>query len=69
MFNQSADSICAFLGVIEGDDEVFKVEIAANKRIIDLKEIIRKKGEKRVLANVDTKDIILLKVTTTQSLA
>ncbi len=69
MFNQSSDGpIRAFYCLIEGDNRLFKVEIAANKMIYDLMEEIHKRGigdsERPILA----KDLTLLKVTTTQIL-
>jgi hypothetical protein len=58
--------IHTFHCLVEGDNRVFKVEIAANKEICDLKENIHKKGigEHPILA----KDLTLLKVITAQSL-
>jgi hypothetical protein len=67
MSNQSSDdAIRALLCVVEGENGVFEVQIAADKEITHLKEIIHKKGI-NVTSPILAKDLTLLKVTTTQS--
>ncbi|KAF8798414.1 hypothetical protein BYT27DRAFT_7151238 [Phlegmacium glaucopus] len=59
MLNHSNDSIREFRCLIEGDHNVFNVEIATNKEISNLKDNIHKKGiDRPILA----KDLTLLKV-------
>jgi hypothetical protein len=62
MAEQSIDPIHELVCLIEGESIPFKVQIAANKQMFDLKKIICKEG-----VNVAPKDLSLLKVTTTQS--
>ena len=65
----SDDAILAFFCLIEGDNTVFEVQIAANKKTAHLKEIIHKKGINVTEPPILTKDLTLLKVAATQSTA
>jgi len=66
--NQSSNNaIFAFLCLIEGENEVFEVEIAANKKITHLKKKIHKNGINVAVCPILAKELTLLKVTTTQS--
>ena len=68
MLNQSSDdAIRAFFCLIEGDNTPFEVQIAANKKITHLKEIIHKKGINLTERPILAKDLTLLKAGTTQS--
>ena len=64
--DQSSDSaIREFLCLIEGDSNVFEVEIAANKKISYLKKIIHQEGVERP-TRILAKSLTLLKVTATK---
>ncbi len=68
MLNQSSDNaLRGFHCLIEGENAVFGVQIAANEKIFYLKEAIYEQGKNRTLSNIDAKDLTLLKVTTTES--
>ena len=70
MLDQSSrsgdDTIRALLCLIEGNYAIFEVPIAINK-ITHLKRVIYQEGKNRVLSNIDSNDLSLLKVTTTPS--
>jgi hypothetical protein len=61
------DSPRALLCLIEGDSSPFRVKLAGDTDIIDLKDLIKEKRKNGVLSNVNAKDLTVWKVGTTMA--
>ena len=56
------DASYVLVCLIEGESSIFKVELARNRDIMDLKKCIKEERKNSTLSSVDSIDLILWKV-------